>query len=104
MVLSFASEHPYIFLSVLIGGFCFLYALISSVAKSIADVKINKTRCKQVDSALNKGYEYIELGDMVLQKHDENVKEREVPPKQEQNNNIINFYDFIKNLRGGASQ
>lgn len=103
--LSFASSHPYIVVCVFCCGFFFLYALIGSIARSIADVKITKEKCKRVDSAINNGYEYVELGDMVLQKHDENVKEKVVLPKQEESNaKIVNIIDYMKQLGGGAGQ
>lgn len=103
-VLSFAAEHPYVFLSVLFGALFFLYALIGNIAKYIADVKINNARCKRVDSALDKGFEYVELGDMILQKHDENVKEKAPLTKEEKDaDKIINIGDVLKQLKGGKS-
>lgn len=104
-VLSFAKEHPYVCLSVVLSAFLFLYALFGTIAKCIRDVKINKARCIRVDSALDRDYEYIELGDMVLQKHDENVKERIALPKQEKDNDkIVDFVDVLKQLKGGGSK
>lgn len=103
-LLSFASDHPVFVLSVFLGGLFFLYALIGSIAKSIADVKINKEKCKRVDSAITEGYEYVELGDMILQKHDDNVKEKVVLPEREKNDaKIINIVDTLKQLGGGAN-
>lgn len=104
-LLSFASSHPYVVVCVSCSVFFFLYALIGSISKSIADVKNTKEKCKRVDSAINNGYEYIELGDMVLQKHDENVKEKVVLPKEDKSDaKIINIIDYMKQLGGGAGQ
>lgn len=103
-LLSFAAKHPYIVLGVCIGTFFFLYALIGSISKNIADIKINKEKCKRVDSAIENNYEYVELDSMVLQKHDENVKERVTLPEQKKNDTkIINIIDIMKHLGGGAN-
>ena len=42
---------------------------------------------------------------MVLQKHDENVKEKVVLPKEDKSDaKIINIIDYMKQLGGGAGQ
>ena len=103
-LLSFAASHLYVVIGVLFGGFAFLYALIGSISKSIAEVKNTKEKCKRVDSAINNGYEYIKVGDMVLQKHDENIKEEAVLPAQEgSESKTVNIIDLMKHLGGGAS-
>lgn len=101
-LLSFALQHPYVVLSVFLG--CVLCVLIGSIVKSITKVIINRDRCKRVDAAIANGYEYVELDDMVLQKHDENVKERVSLPTQEKNDaKIISIIDCVRHFKGGAS-
>ncbi len=100
-LLSFAANHPYVVIGVfcICGCFVFLCALIGSMV----DLKKTKEKCKRVDAAINNGYEYIELGDMVLQKHDENVKAKVILPKQEKRETkTVNIIDFLKQSGGGA--
>lgn len=101
--LSFVSDHPKIFFCALcLVGF-FLYALIGSVSRAVADVKMNRRKYDFAETVLKEGYEYIEVGEpTIVQKHGTPIKEKNTPSKQQKKDNITKITEIYEHLKGGT--